>query len=216
MATPLVHIWRQREVVTAETMNRYITDVHRFLYAPPACKVQLRQRGTHAQAKPSDAVNQGAWLSFNTWKSFPLHMPGRGMRGAETYDNTGGEMAKLSPDGIGWHLIAPEDGLYAVSFGGILESNGQANNIHFRLGRNIRSEGDWGLGTGTVASHCPGPVQHDQYGVSRYFGSIQTTIQLKKSDTIHVSGVADKDFVLGRYDMPNRSALELRWVGRLP
>ncbi|MEV0445298.1 hypothetical protein AB0I84_07465 [Streptomyces spectabilis] len=216
MPTPLVHIWREREVVTTETMNRYVRDVHRFLYRPPACKVQLRQRGTHKLANPTDAVTRGQWLPFNTWRSFPLHLPGAGVRGAETYDTTGGEMARPGTDGLMWALTAPEDGLYAITFGGVLESNGQANNIHFRLARNLRSEADWTSGYSPIASHCPGPVQHGELGISRYFGSIQTTIPLKKGDTISAAGVADKDYILGRYDMPNRSSLEIRWVGRAP
>ncbi|UFQ16422.1 MULTISPECIES: hypothetical protein [Streptomyces] len=214
MATPLVHIWRQREVVTAETMNRYLRDVHKFLYNPPACRVSFRQRGTHSNSNPADAVDRGKWLPFNKWTTIPMYEPGKGPRPTEEYDTTGGAMIK--PTGsVLWRLTAPEDGLYSVTFGGIIETNGQPNNVHFRLGRNQLVDGDWTSGYAPFASHCPGAVQHASYA-SRYDASIHTTIQLKAGETVSAGGVADKDFILGRADMPNRSFLELRWVGRYP
>ncbi|MFD5050424.1 hypothetical protein [Streptomyces tendae] len=216
MATPLVHIWRQREVVTADTMNRYVRDVHKFLYAPPACKVTLRQRGSFSGSNPADAIDRGKWLTFNKWLTYPIYEPGKGTAPGEEYDNTGGSMAVPNSSGNVWRLIAPEDGLYAVTFGGVIETNGEANNVHLRLGKNQFTDSDWTSGYASFASHCPGRVHHATNGSSRYMGSISTTINLKKGETVSAGGVADKDYVLANRTMPGRSFLEMRWVGRLP
>ncbi|MER5441116.1 hypothetical protein [Streptomyces sp. NPDC002790] len=215
MATPLVHIWRQREVVTADTMNKYIRDVQKFLYTPPACKVTLRQRGTFVGSNPADAIDKGKWLTFNKWLTYPLYAPGEGSAPSEEYDNTGGAMTSTSTANL-WRLTAPEDGIYAVTFGGVIETNGEANNVHFRLGKNQLVDGDWTSGRAPFASHSPGRVHHASNGSGRYIGSITTTINLKQNETVSAGAVADKDFVLANRAMHGRSFLELRWVGRLP
>ncbi|ARZ66922.1 hypothetical protein SMD11_1261 [Streptomyces albireticuli] len=212
MATPTVHIWRQREIVTADTMNRFVRDVHTFLYRPPACKVTARQRGSHSGANASGAYGRG-WIPFNSWTTIPWSAPGRGTQPAEEYDPSG--MAKPGEGEAVWRLVAPEDGLYAVTFGGVIETNGEANNVHFRLAKNQMTDGQWNTGSAVFASHCPGRTQATD-GVSRYIGSISTTINLARGETVSAAGIADKDFILGRSDVPGRSFLEMRWVGRLP
>ncbi|QKW48876.1 hypothetical protein [Streptomyces buecherae] len=214
MAVPSVHLWRQREVVTAATMNG-VRDVHRFLYTPPACKVIARQRGTYSGANPTDAFERGRWVPFNTWCSFPWHLPGKGSRPSEEYDTTGGSMTAPNDSGILWRLIAPEDGLYAVTFGGVMDANGEANNAHFRLGRNQTVDSQWSTGYAPFASHSPGRARYAQDGTAQFIGSISTTVALKRGETVSAAGVSDKDFILGRYSLPGRSFLEMRWVGRL-
>lgn len=212
MATPLVHIWRTREIVTADTMNRFVRDAHAFLLRTPACRVSARQRGTHPNSAPGDAYGRG-WLAFNTWTSLPWFAPGKGTRPADEYDPSG--MARPGDGGILWRLTAPEDGLYAVSFGGVIETNGEAANVHFRLGKNVLADDQWNS-SAVFAAHCPGRALTAGDGTSRYIGSMSTTINLKRGDTVSAAGIADKDFVLGRSDLAGRSFLELRWVGRHP
>ncbi|MFJ2244845.1 hypothetical protein [Streptomyces sp. NPDC087862] len=216
MATPLVHVWNQREIVTADTMNKYVRDPHKFLYAPPACKVTAKQRGTYTGSNPADAVDRGAWLPFNQWKTVPFYPPGKGTKKGEEYDTTGGLMTKANSSGHVWNLVAPEDGLYAVTFSCVLETNGESNNVHFRLGKDQRTDADWTSGYASFASHCPGRAHYASDGTGRYVAHITSTINLKKDQTMSAGGVADKDFLLGRYNLPGRSSLEMRWVGRLP
>ncbi|MFI1796347.1 hypothetical protein ACH427_03155 [Streptomyces sp. NPDC020379] len=209
MVTPTVHDWRSREIVTADTLNAYVRDVHGFLYRPPAAKLALRQRGTYSGANPADAVDRGRWLPFNTWATIPLYQAGKGTRPADEYDPSG--MAKTGPDGTVWGLAVPESGLYAVTFGGVIDTNGEASNVHFRVGK-----GQWGTSAVPFASHCPGRYSTASDGTSRYLGSISTTIALSKGEVVSVMGIADKDFVLARSTLAGRSFLELRWVGRIP
>ncbi|MFH8346796.1 hypothetical protein [Streptomyces sp. NPDC018045] len=194
-------------------MNTFVRNVHRFLYGPPASKVTMIQRGSYAGSNPADCYEWGR-LPFNAWKTMPLYPPGKGASPGDEYDTTGGEMTRSTGPLLG--LRAPEDGLYAVTFGGVIDTNGEANNVHFRLGRNIATDSQWGTGYGAFASHCPGRAQHASDGMARFIGSIATTINLKKGDMVSASGVADKDFILGRRDVPGRSFLEMRWVGRAP
>ncbi|MFG2228040.1 hypothetical protein [Streptomyces sp. NPDC048644] len=202
--------------MTADAMNKYVRDVHSFLYRPPACKVMARQRGSYSGADPADAYGRGKWLPFNAWAAFPLYVPGNGTSHGEEYDTTGGEMTQPSSSGVLWRLTAPENGIYAITFGGVLEANGEPHNAHFRVGKNQRSDADWSSGHASFASHCPGRVHYAKDGTSRYIGSIATTISLKKSDTISAGAVSDKDFVLARRSLPGRSFLEMRWIGRAP
>ncbi|RLV10240.1 hypothetical protein CTZ27_03200 [Streptomyces griseocarneus] len=181
--------------------------MHRFLLRPPAAKVSFRQRGTYSGANPTDAVDRGRWLPFNTWSTIPLYPAGKGARPSEECDPSG--MVMVGADGTAWGLAAPEDGLYAVTFGGVLDANGPAGNVHFRL-----SKGPWGNSTVPFASHCPGRHSAASDGTSRYLGSISTTVALAKGEVVSAMAIADKDFVLARRDFAGRSFLEIRWVGR--
>lgn len=209
MSLPDITPWREREVVTAQKMNSRVGQVHRYLYEPPSARVTGRQYGSDPSAPTPPGTYLPGWRPANTWRSFLYWMPGEGLQPDQEWDTTGGAM--LAHTGaIVTRLVAPENGLYEVASGGVLDAQHPPNNVHFRIGGLKDVDEEWPRAP-IYAAHVPG---HSSAG--RFVGGISTLLAVKKGDTMAAAGICDQPCYMGSQSAPGRTFLSARWVGRYP
>lgn len=209
MSLPEITSWRHREVITAQKMNSRIGTVHRYLYQPPSARVTGRQAGSDPGSPTPPGTYIPGWIAANVWRSFLFWDPGTGVQPDQEWDTTGGAMLSRA-QGIVTRLRAPEDGVYEVVFGGVLDAQASPNNVHFRVGGLRGYEEDWPQAP-IYASQVPG-----HSSAERFVGGINTMLALRAGDTIAAAGICDQPHYLGAQSAPGRTFLSARWIGRYP
>jgi hypothetical protein len=200
--------WQWREVVTAELMNRRTRDVHKWLYAKPAVRLTARQvYSDPTKPTPAGTVGQG-WAGTNQWIPFRYYRPGEGPLPAHDYDTTGGQML-LVVDNTVARIVAPEDGLYRVSVGGVIDTQTGPVDAQLRVGA-VPMNGSFETGNVYTATN-PGRSNN-----TRRIGSMTADIPLRKGAHVGVAGLAKAPCFVGTASMVGTSYTSVEWIGRHP
>lgn len=195
-AVPPIKTWTQRELVSADTMNAGIRDVHEWLARPPA----IRLKGSRAP------------IAASTYALLPFQPPGPW----GTYASAGMTVAKT--DGMVWGLKAPLTGRYRLTIGATMTAASGAaasRDTWIYAAVNAHDSGQAVADNATVA-YCPVAVSS-----FTHMGSHTVELRLHAEDVVRLAGRMEGSAVTfadtsSSPAYEHCSYVELRWAGELP
>jgi hypothetical protein len=201
--------WTGREVVTAETMNRRVHEVHRRLYEPPLCRLVGMQRGSDPAAAYQPAMQSG-WLPGGQTNTLHYHPPAASPLPSGTVDTTNGFMARATVGGYVWRVYLPEDGLYRVTCRAVIALSRMTT---YRTVLLIK-----GTSTEYTADHLHvfASCVPSRISATHYAGSVEAVVAARAGEVVYSAAGAGVDHHLADDSRPHLSSLTVRWIGRHP
>ncbi|MBD0739831.1 hypothetical protein BGM09_10380 [Streptomyces sp. CBMA29] len=186
-------------MITADDMNEYVRDVHRFLVDPPSCRLSVKQNGNSTAYQ----------TTTGGWSSFYFAMPKDGLDPTREWDTSGGQMATADANGFVHAVKAPVDGIYAITFSGMFYTKTASDNNNSRMGKNIATDANWSNTYGPFAATSP--IRSPLTSAFQYAVSYTVVAPFWKGDSVSVGVAGANSQYTG--DTTTKSFISMEWIG---